>query len=207
MSPSVERKVTYSVGVSLDGYIAAVDGSFEWLNRATAKAKGEDFGMTKFFKSLDTVLMGRKTYEVAVKMGVKSSVYPGIKNYVFSRTLPPGERNGIEFVSGSVGKFIAKLKKERGKDIWLCGGGELARQALLENAIDEITLGLVPILVGDGLPAFPAGFNETDLELIEIKEYKAGVLGLTYKVSSGKSRAKGRKKPKGSERKPRRGRT
>ena len=204
---SVARKVRYSVAVSLDGYIASVDGSFEWLNRATAKAKGEDFGMTKFFKSIDTVLMGRKTYEVALKMGVKNSVYPGIKNYVFSSTLPAGERNGVEVVSGSVGKLIAKLKKERGKDIWLCGGGDLARQALLENAVDEITLGVVPMLVGSGLPAFPPGFNETTLELIEVKQYKAGVLGLTYKVSSEKSRAKVRSKAKPPVRKRKRVRT
>ena len=176
------RKVKYSVGVSLDGYIAAADGSVDWLERATAKAKGEDFGMGVFFKSIDTVLMGRKTYEIALKLGMKKSGYSGMKNYIFSRTQPPGERDGVEFVSGNLAKFVADIKKRPGKDIWLCGGGELARAALQDGAVDEITLGVVPMLIGGGLPTFPPGFPETELELIECKQYKGGVLGLTYTV-------------------------
>lgn len=180
------RKVKYSVGASLDGYIAAPDGSVDWLERATAKAKGEDFGMRAFFRSIDTVLMGRKTYEIALKLGMAKGGYPKMKNYVFSRTLPPGERDGIEIVSGNIAAFIKKLKKQRGKDIWLCGGGELAREALRENALDEITLGVVPMLIGGGLPTFPPGFSETALTLVECKQYKGGVLGLTYAVAKSK---------------------
>lgn len=176
------RKVKYSVGVSLDGYIAAVDGSVDWLERATAKAKGEDFGMRAFFKSIDTVLMGRKTYEIARKLGMGKGGYPNMKNFVFSRTLPSGKRDGVEFVSGRIGQFLANLKEKPGKDIWLCGGGELAQEALREGAIDEITLGIVPMLIGGGKPTFPPGFPETELELVECKPYKGGVLGLTYTV-------------------------
>lgn len=177
------RKVKYSVGVSLDGYIAASDGSVDWLQRATSRgAKGEDFGMSEFFKSIDTVLMGRKTYEVAVKLGMAKSGYPKMKNYIFSRTLAPGERDGVEFVSGGLAEFVADLKAKRGKDIWLCGGGELAREALREGAVDEIMLGVVPMLIGAGLPAFPPGFPETELGLVECKQYKGGVITLTYAV-------------------------
>jgi len=197
------RKVKYSVGVSLDGYIAAPDGSVDWLDRATRKAKGEDFGMGKFFKSIDTVLMGRKTYEIALKLGMEKGGYSGMKNYIFSRTQPPGERDGVEFVSGSVAAFIENLKRKPGKDIWLCGGGELAREALRDGAVDEITLGVVPLLIGGGLSAFPAGFAETELELYECKQYKGGVVGLTYTVvravhsqGSSKARAKTAKRKK-----------
>ncbi len=137
------RKVKYSVGLSLDGYIAAPDGSVDWLDRATRKAKGDDFGMGAFFNSVDTVLMGRKTYEIALKLGMEKGGYSGMKNYIFSRTQPPGERDGVEFVSGSVAKFVAQLKQKPGKDIWLCGGGELAKEALTDGAVDEITLGVV----------------------------------------------------------------
>jgi len=178
------RKVKYGVGVSLDGYIAGPDGAVDWLERATRKAKGEDFGMGEFFKSIDTVLMGRKTYEMGLKMGMDKGGYPKMKNYVFSRTLPPGERDGIEFVSGNPGGLIARLKQQIGKDIWLCGGGELAREVLKSKALDEIILGVAPILVGAGLLTFPPGFPETELELIECKQYKGGLVSLTYKVVS-----------------------
>jgi dihydrofolate reductase len=180
------RKVIYSVGTSLDGYIAAPDGSIDWLNRVTADAKDEDFGMGAFFKRIDTVLMGRRTYEHALKFGMGKDGYPGMKNYIFSRTLPPGERDGVEFVSCEIADFVSKLKETSGKDIWLCGGGELARQALEAKAVDEVTLGLTPILIGSGIPAFPSTFPETALELAECKQYKGGTLGLTYRVVSSK---------------------
>ncbi len=175
------RKVKYSVGASLDGYIAGPDGSVDWLERVTRSIKGEDFGMAEFFASIDTVLMGRKTYEIAVKMGMGKG-YSGMKNIVFSRTLPPGKRDGVEFVAGDPGEFVARLRQEPGKDIWLCGGGELAREFLKAKALDEITLGVVPVLVGAGRLTFSPEFPETDVELVECKQYKGGVLGLTYRI-------------------------
>ncbi len=189
------RKVKYGVGVSLDGYIAAPDGSVDWLNRAASKAKGEDFGMREFFRSIDTVLMGRKTYEIALKMGMGKGGYSGMKTFIFSRTLPPGERDGVEFVSGDPGELMARLKRQPGKDIWLCGGGELTREFLKSGALDEVILGIVPVLIGGGRPTFPPEFPETEVELVEVKQYKSGVVGLTYRVlkaaaSSGRARAK-----------------
>jgi dihydrofolate reductase len=179
------RKVVYGVGVSLDGYIASAEGSVDWLERATARANGEDFGMRKFFESIDTVLMGRKTYDIALKMGMSKSGYPKMKNYVFSTTLPSGVRDGVEFVSESPGNAIAELKRRPGKDIWLCGGGELARAALIENALDQVILGIAPVLIGRGRLMFPPEFPETELRLAECKEYKGGVVGLTYNVVKG----------------------
>ncbi len=187
------RKVKYAVGVSLDGYIAAPDGSVDWLERATHKAKGEDFGMREFFRSIDTVLMGRKTYEIALKMGMGKGGYPKMKNYVFSRTLPPGTRDGVELVSGDPAALIARLKQQPGKDIWLCGGGELAREFLKCAALDEIILGIVPMLIGGGRPTFPPEFPETEVELVDVKRYKGGVMGLTYRVvKSAAARPAGR---------------
>jgi dihydrofolate reductase len=180
------RKVIYGVGVSLDGYIARPDGSVDWLNRATSKAKGEDFGMREFFKSIDTVLMGRKTFESALKLGMSKSGYPKLKNYIFSRSLPSGERDGVEFVSASPKKVIGVLRKLPGKNIWLCGGGELAREVLNENELDQVILGVAPVLIGEGRPTFPAQFHETELELAECKQYKGGFLGLKYNVIKAK---------------------
>lgn len=183
------RKVRYAVGVSLDGYIAAPDGSVDWLNRATAKATGEDFGMGAFFRSIDTVLLGRKTYEHALTMGMGGGGYPKMKNYVFSRTLPPGERDGVEYVSGDPAEFIARLRQKPGKHIWLCGGGELARAFLQARVLDEIILGIAPVLIGGGRPTFPPEFPETEVALTEVKPYKGGVIGLTYAVVSAATRA------------------
>ncbi len=176
------RKVKYGVGVSLDGYIAALDGSTEWLHRATRHAKGEDFGMGDFFRSIDTVLMGRKTYEIAVQMGMGGGGYPKMKNYVFSRTLPPGERDGVEYVSGDPAELMARIKSQPGKDIWLCGGGELASEFLKAGALDEVILGIAPVLLGAGRLTFSPGFSETEVELVECKQYRGGVVGLTYRV-------------------------
>jgi len=198
------RKVKYAVGVSLDGYIAAADGSVDWLNRATSKAKGEDFGMGAFFQSIDTVLMGRKTYDIALQMGMGKGGYPKMKNYVFSRTLPPGERDGVEFVSGDPGELIARLRQQPGKDIWLCGGGELAREVLKSQALDEVILGIAPVLIGGGRPTFPPGFLETEVELVECKQYKGGVVGLTYRVVNASTAAAKSERPSAGSPKPRR---
>ena len=176
------RKVVYSVGVSLDGYIASPDGSYEWLERATKKANGEDFGMGAFFQSIDTVIMGRKTWEVALKDGMAETGFAKMKNYVFSRTLPRGVRNGVTFVSGDPRSFVARLKRKPGKDIWLCGGGELAREFLKRGAIDQVGVGIVPLLIGAGRATFPPGFAEVELELVETKSYPAGVVALVYRI-------------------------
>ncbi len=186
------RKVKYGVGMSLDGYIARADGSVDWLERVTSKAKGEDFGMKDFFKSIDTVLMGRKTYEMALKLGMSKSGYPKMKNYVFSGALPAGERDGVEFVSQSPKQLISALKRRAGKDIWLCGGGELARAALSENVLDQIILGVAPVLIGEGRPTFPSQFAETELRLVECRQYKGGVVGLTYDVAKARPIRKSR---------------
>jgi len=179
------RRVIYSVGASLDGYIASPDGSYEWLERATKKAKGEDFGMGAFLKTIGTVIMGRKTWEVALQHGMAETGFANMKNYVFTRTLPEGVRHGVEFVSGDPRGFVSRLKRKPGKDIWLCGGGELAREFLRRGAIDEVGLGIVPLLVGAGRPMFPPGFGEVGLELVKQKHYPAGVVVLIYRVARG----------------------
>jgi dihydrofolate reductase len=105
-----------------------------------------------------------------------------LKNYVFSRTLPRGVRHGVRFVSGDPRAFVSRLKRTPGKDIWLCGGGELAREFLKRDAIDEVGMGIVPLLIGAGRPTFPPGFDEVELELKETKPYPAGVVVLIYRV-------------------------
>ena len=171
------RSVIYGVGVSLDGYIARPDGTFDFLFMP------KDFSMAEFFASVDTAIMGRKTYEVTKAMGGapdpgKSG--PKITNYVFSRSLPVGEREGFIFVNQTPESLVASLREKKGKDIWLSGGGEIARDFLTADLVDEIHLGVVPVLIGAGLPAFPAGFPQRNFELIENKTFSRGLISLKY---------------------------
>jgi dihydrofolate reductase len=175
------RKVIYGIGTSIDGYLARVDGSVDFLFMP------KDFSMASFFKSIDTAIMGRKTLDVSLKMGGGSHA-PSIKTYVFSRTMPAGERDGMIFTQEPPAKLVAKLRKERGRNIWLMGGGELAREFLKDGLVDEIYLGVVPVLLGDGLAAFPPGFSQLDFKLLENKTYSRGLISLKYKRKRKKAR-------------------
>jgi dihydrofolate reductase len=106
------RKVKLRVAISLDGFIADIHGGVDWLHRFHNKGPRDDYGMTAFFRSIDTVLMGRHTYDFAVSQGRKG--YAGMQNVVFSRSQPPGERDGVVFVSGDTAELIARLRQEKG---------------------------------------------------------------------------------------------
>ena len=177
------RKVVLSASTSLDGYIARPDGAFDFLHQP------KDFSMTPFFASIDTHVLGRKTYDVARKMG-GSHFPPSSKVYVFSRTLPPGESSGYIFTQESPTSFIAQIRKHPGKDIWLMGGGELVRDFLQADLVDEIHLGIMPVLLGEGIPLFPPCFPQREFSLIENKSYDKGVIRLVYKRLRPKARSK-----------------
>jgi dihydrofolate reductase len=168
------RKVILEAAISLDGYIARPDGSVDFL----LMPKG--FSMAAFFKSVDTALMGRKTYDVALRMsGGKYNSY-GLATYVFSRSLLPGERDGVIFTNDPPKKVSESLRERKGKHIFLMGGGELAREFLCEDLVDEIHLGIMPVVLGEGIPLFPAGFPQRDFALIEHKSYPPGIVRLEY---------------------------
>lgn len=170
----IMRSVVLALGVSLDGYIARPDDTFDFLFMPS------DLSMAAFFASVDTAIMGRKTYDVTKRMG-GGSHGSRIKNYVFSRSLPAGEREGFIFVNQAPETLINSLWQVEGKDIWLTGGGQLARDFLSADLVDEIHLGIVPVLLGAGLPAFPAGFPQRNFELIENKTYSQGLVSIKYK--------------------------
>jgi dihydrofolate reductase len=149
----------------------------------------KDYSMKEFFASIDAAIMGRKTYEVSLKMGGGSS-YGDMKTYVMSRTLPAGERKGLVFTSQSPSELIAEIRKKPGKDIWLMGGGELARDFLKADLVDALYIGIVPVLIGEGLPLFPSGFPQRNFELVENKTYSRGMIALKYRRAPAKSRRK-----------------
>jgi dihydrofolate reductase len=175
------RKVVLGLGISLDGYIARPDGAVDFLFMP------KDYSMGSFFATIDTAIMGRKTYDVALKMGGGFSDSK-MKDYVFSHSQPPGERGGVTFVNETPKSFLANLRKFSGKNIWLMGGGELARDFLKDDLVDELYIGIVPILIGEGIPLFPSSFPERKFTLLESKTFLRGLIALKY--------ARARKRPK-----------
>jgi dihydrofolate reductase len=138
--------------------------------------------MGDYWKTIDTVVMGRKTYEAALEMTKgKSNPYPGIKSYVFSRTLRPRKRP-VEIVSSDAVAFVRKLKKQAGKDICVMGGGELAHSLLEAGLIDEIGFNIHPVLLGSGTPLFYPMKRQIDLELLDCKRFKNGCVYVMYRV-------------------------
>ena len=143
------------------------------------------------FTVRDVVLMGRKTLEHALKMfqskGKAKNPYQGMETYLFSRSLKESGVDGIELVSGNLKEFVANLKKKDGKNIWLSGGGELAKSFLDKNLVDEISLGVTPILLGSGLPLFPELVREVPLRFVSCnicrhKKEDNAMLELLYEV-------------------------
>jgi len=183
------RKIVLGLGISLDGYIARRDGAVDFLFMP------RDYSMADFFASIDTAIMGRKTYDVSKAMGGGGGFGGNIKSYVLSRTLPPGEREGLVFTKESPASLVEKIRRQKGKDIWLMGGGEIARDFLQEDLVDELYLGVVPVLLGDGIPLFPSGFPQRNFELIENKTFSKGLIALKYKRVRSKKKSARTSKP------------
>jgi dihydrofolate reductase len=187
------RRVVLGLGISIDGYIARPDGAVDFLFMP------KDYSMAPFFATIDTAIMGRKTLDASLKMG-GSFGGSSMATYVFSRTLPPGERDGLTFVDESPAALASKLRQQKGKDIWLMGGGELARDFLIADLVDELYIGIVPVLLGEGIPLFPAGFPQRNFSLIENKTFSQGMIALKYKRVGPAVKTEG---PHKTSRKPR----
>jgi dihydrofolate reductase len=178
------RNVVLGLGISLDGYIARPNGNVDFLFMP------KDYSMAPFFATVDTAIMGRKTLDAALQMGGGSFGGSSMATYVFSHSKPAGERDGLVFINQSPAALIRRLRKRSGKDIWLMGGGELARAFLKADLVDGLYLGIVPVLLGEGIPLFPSGFPQRDFTLVENKTYSKGLIALRYKRSRRKSKRK-----------------
>ncbi|HYN06378.1 MAG TPA: dihydrofolate reductase family protein [Vicinamibacterales bacterium] len=176
------RKVTFGAACSLDGFIARPDHAVDWLR--WSKDVGEI--TSQFWKTIDTVVMGRKTYAVAAKSG--SGAYPGVKNYVFSRTLRKLDHPKVELIGDDAATFVAALKKKKGKDICVMGGGELARALFEAGVIDEVGLNIHPVALGAGIPMFPRAQRQIDLELLESRPLQGGCVYVLYRVKTSRSK-------------------
>ena len=172
------RKLKYYVACSVDGFIARKDGSFNDF-----VFEGEVVNdYIESFKLFDIVLMGRKTYEVGLEEG-KTNPYPMMKSYVFSRSMKASPDENVELVSENAGELVRSLKNESGKDIYLCGGANLATMLFAENLIDNIILKINPFVMGSGIPLFGEVIKPTALKLTDSKIYESGVVLVSYKCS------------------------
>jgi dihydrofolate reductase len=190
------RSLTYYVACSVDGFIAHKDGSHEGFSqeseyladlfssfpetvpshlRDAMNIHGEN-------KEFDTVLMGRKTYEIGANVGV-TSPYSHMKQYLFSRGMKQSPHEDVVLVLDKATDFVEALKQSPGQGIWLCGGANLAAELFTKRLIDQLILKVNPFLMGSGIPLFEGSIQQTALELTEQKTYSNGVLLLHYKVT------------------------
>lgn len=173
------RKIKLYIAVSLDGYIATPDGGVEWLNQFQI-SKNEDYGYKEIYQSIDTILMGGRTYRDIVGFGCEWP-YKDKTTYIVSRNnvnLTPAEQ--VYFITDHVTDNVNKLKELTGKDIWLVGGGELVSMLLDANLIDEMHLCYLPIVLGQGISLFPNKPKETIWKLVSSKSFLSGVISITY---------------------------
>jgi dihydrofolate reductase len=185
------RKVTFGGANSLDNYIARKDDSVEWLMWCKEAAQI----MKQYWKTIDTILMGRKTYEVGIKLSTgKSDPFGGMQTYVFSRTLKKLEDKRVELVKEDAAAFVRKLKSMEGKDIMLMGGGDFAKTLFEADLIDEVGFNIHPVILGAGIPLFHEMNRQINLELIECQAFKNGCVYVSYRVKKSKPPRKNRRK-------------
>jgi dihydrofolate reductase len=173
-----KRKFIVYIAISADGFIARRDGSVDWLDRPHPKG---DYGMPEFYRSIDTCILGRKTYDLTVRFGMAEG-YAKKKNYVFSRTLSKAASPKVSVVSEDVIAFSERLRSEKGKDIWLVGGAELVAAFLDSGQVDEFILHLIPTMIGDGIPLVAPRHRDVPLKLLTTKRFPDGVVRLHYAV-------------------------
>jgi dihydrofolate reductase len=175
------RKVIFGGANSLDNFIAREDHAVDWLMWSEEASQL----MRDFWQTIDTIVMGRKTFEVALKHSKDAkNPYADMRSFVFSRTLRPEDYEGVEIVSADAAEFVRKLKNENGKDICVMGGGEFANALFEAGLIDEIGFNIHPVLLGRGIPLFHFVSRQIDLELIECRPFKNGCVYVLYRVKN-----------------------
>ena len=179
-----KRKIIVYIAMSADGFIGRLDGSVDWLDRPRPKG---NYGMDAFYKSIDTILWGRKTCDMALdfqKKGVAAAAFDTrVKNYVFTRRVPQlAAPAGVEFVNAPIKAFATRLREKKGKDIWMMGGAGIIASFLDEGEIDEFMIHVIPKFIGEGIPLIAPARRTVPLKLISCTKFTDGVVELHYAV-------------------------
>jgi dihydrofolate reductase len=181
------RKIIVYIATSADGFIARKDGAIDWLDRPRVKG---NYGMGEFYNSIDAILLGRKTYDFVVQFLKEGKSIPKAdhepRHYAFSRHPPKKVLPGFEFVKEPIKKFAKRLRAQKGKDIWMMGGGGIIGSFLDEGAIDEFIIHVIPRFIGEGIPLIAPRHRTVPLKLLSVKKFSDGVVRLHYEVTRGK---------------------
>jgi dihydrofolate reductase len=172
------RTVTYGAACSLDGFITGPGGSIDWLHWSDDAQSI----MAEYWKTVDTILMGRKTWEFAAAADAGGATNQAIQSYVFSRTLDAIDRPGVTLVKTDAAAFVRELKARPGGDICVLGGSDLARSLLAAGVLDEVGCNIHPVLLGSGVPLFVDCGHRVSLELKESRAIDGGCVYATYRV-------------------------
>lgn len=172
------RKIIAHIATSADGYIARPDGNVDWLDRPMPD---DAYGMADFLRSIDTILWGRKTYDFAARMG-GLGVYGEVKHYAFSRTPPANPLRGVQFIADPIPDFVSRLRGTPGKNIWMMGGAGIIASFLDAGAIDEFSIHVIPVIIGEGIPLVAPRHRNVPLDLISSRSFSDGVVNLNYRV-------------------------
>lgn len=175
----MSRKVVVYIAMSLDGYITKPNDDLSFLS--IVEKEGEDYGYTDFIKTIDTVIIGRKTYDWVMK-NVPEFPHADKDAYVITRSERPsvGKTN---FYNGNLNELVLQLKNKTGKDIFIDGGAEIVNELLKEKLVDELIISIIPILVGNGTRLFKNEIPEQSLKLIHTKHFEKGLVQLHYKCN------------------------
>ncbi len=173
----MERKVVLYIACSLDGFIAKPNDDLSFLS--VVEQEGQDYGYNDFVKTVDTVIVGRKTYDKVLSMGVEFP-HSDKDTYIITRT-PRQNIGSVKFYTGDHKILINKLKSESGKNIYCDGGAEIVHELLKENLIDEFIISVIPVLLGKGTKLFKDNRPELSLELVSLKHFDKGLVQLHYR--------------------------
>lgn len=168
-----DRRLKLFIAVSLDGCLARRDERLDWL------LDDADYGYNDFYASVDTLIVGRRTYDVCLTFD--EYPYAGKRVLVLSRSRNGVDQNGAEYTAEEPFELVHRLRSAPGAHLWLVGGGQIVRAFLAANLVDDFDLFVHPILLGDGLPLFPAGFPQTRLDLVSTEAFPSGLVRLSYR--------------------------
>jgi dihydrofolate reductase len=163
----IKRNLVLFIATSIDGYIATKDESLEWLYNVEGEG---DNGFSEFYETVDTVLLGKRTYDWVMKQEIEEFPYKNKECYVFTRS-SIDDTEDVKFVNDNITEFVDKLKSKDGKNIWIVGGGELLHSFIQEKLVDEIIITIAPTLIGHGIPLFREGEFKLDLSLIGMRTF------------------------------------